>query len=213
MPQLYAVIKSMTKLILGLELNRAVYSDALPKIADTVGRLQWLESQGNGYAKDARILLLHRMTTTASFPFIVATFLLAPQGHFHITSCPRDSEYVLFLEAQAIKGLKDLSRTFKDSWPVQLVQLFKFYLWEMPTVNVSASDFWRHFPPYLPLYATVNLEQTERRRNGEFSLASGCTPTVSLALMGMRMAAFPATETCCERLFCQIRNLIGDFRQ
>jgi hypothetical protein len=27
-----------------------------------------------------------------------------------------------------------------------------------------------------------------------------------------RMEAFPVTECACERLFCQLRNLVGDFR-
>jgi hypothetical protein len=27
-----------------------------------------------------------------------------------------------------------------------------------------------------------------------------------------RIGAFPATECACERLFCQLRNFVGDFR-
>jgi hypothetical protein len=49
-------------------------------------------------------------------------------------------------------------------------------------------------------------------------LASGCFitgqqhDTDSFVDFVKRIGAFPATECACERLFCQLRNLVGHFR-
>jgi hypothetical protein len=44
------------------------------------------------------------------------------------------------------------------------------------------------------------------------SMAGQQHGTDSFVDLAKRIKAFPATECACERLFCQLRNLVGDFR-
>jgi hypothetical protein len=44
------------------------------------------------------------------------------------------------------------------------------------------------------------------------SIAGQQHDTDSLVDLVKWMEAFPATTCACERLFCQLRNLVGDFR-
>jgi hypothetical protein len=45
------------------------------------------------------------------------------------------------------------------------------------------------------------------------SIASQQHDTDSFVDLVKRIKAFPATECACERLFCQLRNLVGHFRR
>jgi hypothetical protein len=95
----------------------------------------------------------------------------------------------------------------------QIDDLFRFYIWEMETVEMSATDYWAKFPSHVPLREARTIEEEQLRKANIYDEDSGCASTASLVELGQRMAVFPATECACERLFCHLRNLIGDFRQ
>jgi hypothetical protein len=83
----------------------------------------------------------------------------------------------------------------------------------MDPLEMSVMAYWEKFPSHVPLREARTPQEHQLRLLNVFNEESGCIPTGSLVGLGQRMAVFPATETACERLFCHIRNLIGDFRQ
>jgi hypothetical protein len=124
----------------------------------------------------------------------------------------KDSDYGRFLQQWATTGLKSLCAIFKIPDAIDL-ELFEYYVWKMDTQHIATESFWEHFPMYLPLHDPKSLYEQDLRQQGIWIPESGCTPTATLVEIGRRMAAFPATECTCERLFCNLRNLVGDFRQ
>jgi hypothetical protein len=74
----------------------------------------------------------------------------------------------------------------------QMISLFQNYL-DNPRQFHSVKDLCTNWP----------------RR---VSIASRQPDTDSFVDLVKRTEAFPATECACERLFCQFRNLVGDFR-
>jgi hypothetical protein len=81
-----------------------------------------------------------------------------------------------------------------------------------PANESLGSDATDATPVLKKIHPAVTPDECNRRQAGEFSLASGCTPTDAFVEMGQRMSTFPATECCCARLFCNVRNIVGGFR-
>jgi hypothetical protein len=89
------------------------------------------------------------------------------------------------------KGVVTLSKTF--SYDVaQMTSLFQDYLdnpREFDSVKILCTNWLRR----------VSMAGRQHGTDSFFDLVE-------------RIEAFPATEYPCERLFCQLRNLVGDFR-
>jgi hypothetical protein len=147
-----------------------------------------------------------------NFSHIVATYLLSPRGHDHLRTVGKDSEYGRFLQQWAMTGLTSLCTIFKIP-NCAVLELFDYYVWKMDMGDVTTDALWANFPEYVPIHDPKTVHEQNLRHKGIFIPESGCTQTDALVELGKRMAAFPATECTCERLFCNVRNLIGDFRQ
>jgi hypothetical protein len=204
------VLNLLSLLIVRIEGNSTTYNQVFPAFASAIWELEHLP--GNRYSQSVVRFLTGRLTSTTDFSWIVATYLLSPSGHHHIRQFQRYDRYPQLLEARALEGIKTLCNIFKLE-NRQIEHLFRFYIWEMETEETSTIQHWAHFPSYLPLREARTIEENRLRQANVFSEESGCTSTAPLVELGHRMAVFPATECSCERLFCNVRNLIGDFRQ
>jgi hypothetical protein len=89
------------------------------------------------------------------------------------------------------KGVVTLSKAFPYD-VAQMINLFQDYL-DNPHQFHSVEDLCTNWP----------------RR---VSMAGQQHDTDSFVDLVKRLEALPATECACERLFCQLRNLAGDFR-
>jgi hypothetical protein len=141
----------------------------------------------------------------------VATYLLTASGHQHFRDSQNDQQYTDFLLSNAEVGLQTMATVFDIDYDAVL-EVFHFYLSSMPIRPSGIPHEWDNFPPFLEIRSPRTQDESDRRQAGELSLATGCTPTAAFVEIGQRMATFPATECCCERLFCNVRNVVGDFR-
>jgi hypothetical protein len=123
-----------------------------------------------------------------------------------------DFPYQQFLRHWATQGLQSLSSIFHIA-PENITDVFEYYLWKMEIPEISTSDLWAKFPEYLPISGAKNQHEENLRNSGVNTPESGCISTAALVEIGRRMAVFPASECHCERLFRNIRNLVGDYRQ
>jgi hypothetical protein len=191
-PDLAQVFTIFTAFLFRLESNSAVYSQVFPTFAHALSEFEHLPN--NRYRSRASLCLCGRFGRTADFSHIVAIYLLSPVGRKHIRESVRTSFYAGWMESFAREGIRSLCAIFHIESD-NVIDLFLHYLWEMGPETMPTREFWAHFPKF------VTLRE------------SGCTSAASLIELGERMAEFPATECSCERIFCQVRNLVGDFRQ
>jgi hypothetical protein len=203
------VLSIISDFIVQAEANYCVYSDVFPAFAETIAQLERFSD--NKYSRTAINCLFQRFSSTADFSHIVITFLLTPAGHAHFRRCVDRSPYQQFLREWAAQGLQSISTIFHLD-QVNLIEMFEYYLWKMEIPEISTSELWAKFPPFLPIYGPKNQQEEALRNSNVFTPESGCTSTAGLVEVGQRMAVFPASECACERLFCNIRNLVGDYR-
>jgi hypothetical protein len=94
-----------------------------------------------------------------------------------------------------------------------MIEAFEHYLWKREIPEIPTSELWAKFPPFLPISGAKNQDEENLRNLGVFTCESGCISTAALVEIEQRMAVFPASEYTCERSFCNVRNLVGDYRQ
>jgi hypothetical protein len=95
------------------------------------------------------------------------------------------------MEAMWNHGVAALAGAFSYS-VAHMTDLFQSYR-DHPRQFRSVMDLWADYPRFI-------------------SIAGRQLDTGPFVDLMKRIEAFPATECACERLFCQLRNLVGDFR-
>jgi hypothetical protein len=116
---------------------------------------------------------------------------MTPIGKTYYSVVARPSEFAASMETMWKKSVITLSKAF--SYDVaQMISLFQDYL-DNPRQFHSVEDLCTNWP----------------RR---VSMTGQQHDTDSFVDLVKRLEAFPAIECACERLFCQLRNLAGDFR-
>jgi hypothetical protein len=95
------------------------------------------------------------------------------------------------MEAIWLQGIDILAKMFSyDS--AEMIRVFQD-CFSNPRQFDSVKDLYSNYPHFI----SVAGQQLDAR---------------SFTDLLKRIKAFPATECACERLFCQLRNLVGDFR-
>jgi hypothetical protein len=132
-----------------------------------------------------------RFSETTDMNIIFACFLVTPIGKRYYSAVTRPNEFAASMERMWKNGVVTLSRAFHYD-VAQMISLFQGYL-DNPRQFHSVKDLCTYWP----------------RR---VSMASRQNDIDSFVVLVKRIEVFPATEWACERLFCQLRNLVGDFR-
>jgi hypothetical protein len=145
----------------------------------------------NKHAEALMNAVSRRFSETTDVNRIFTCFLVTPIGKRYYSTIPKPSEFAVSMETMWKKGVVTLSKAFHYD-VAQMICLFQDYL-DNPRQFHSVKDLCTNWP----------------RR---VSMAGQQQDTDSFVDLVKRIEAFPATECVCERLFCQLRNLVGDFR-
>jgi hypothetical protein len=146
--------------------------------------------RANKHAEALMNAVSRRSSETTDVNIIFTCFLVMPIGKRYYSAVTRLSEFAASMETMWKKGAVTLAKAFYYD-VAQMTNLFQDYL-DNPRQFGSVKDLCTNWP----------------RR---VSIAGRQHDTDSFVDIVKRMEAFPATERACERLFCQLRNLIGDF--
>jgi hypothetical protein len=147
------------------------------------------------------------------FTTFSAAFLMTPKGIQFMRTIERDSPFSGFFYETARIGIESLAIAFR--LPVSEVrEHFKFMIFDgAPPIFMDPLQFWKNYSRFLPLFPPCTSLELNLRLRGIFSPESGCTSSSNFVELGLRMLSFPASEVGCERVFCNLRNLIGDSRK
>jgi hypothetical protein len=147
--------------------------------------------RANKHAEALINAVSRRFSDTTDVNIIFACFLVTPIGKRYDSAVTRPSEFAASMETMWKKGVVTLSKAFHYDI-AQMIGLFQDYL-NNPRQFHSVKDLCTNWP----------------RR---VSIADQQHDTDSFVDLVKRIEAFPGTECACERLFCQLRNLVRDFR-
>jgi hypothetical protein len=95
------------------------------------------------------------------------------------------------MEAMWQPGIDPLAKVFSCD-EAEMIRPLQDYLYHLRHFD-SVKDLYSNYPQFI-------------------SVAGQQLDTCSFTDLVKRIEAFPATECACERLLCQLHNLIGDFR-
>jgi hypothetical protein len=132
-----------------------------------------------------------RFSETTDVNIIFTCFLVTPIKKTYYSAVTRPSEFAASMETMWKKGVVTLSKAFHYD-VAQIISFFQDYL-DNPRQFHSVKNLYTNWP-------------------GRVYIAGQQHDTDSFVDLVKRIEAFPATECACERLFCQLRNLVGDFR-
>jgi hypothetical protein len=147
--------------------------------------------RANKHAEALMNAVSRRFSETMDLNIIFTCFLVTPIGKTYYNAVTRPSEFAASMETMWKKGVVTLSKALHYN-VAQMISLFQDYL-----------DNPRQF------HSVKDLCTNWLRR---VSIAGQQHDTDSFVDIVKRIEAFPETECACERLFCQLRNLVGDFR-
>jgi hypothetical protein len=145
----------------------------------------------NKHAKALMNAVSRRFSETTDMNIIFTCFLVTPIGKTYDSAVTRPSEFAAGMKTMWEKGVVTLSKAFHYN-VAQMISLFQDYL-DNPCQFHSVKDKCANWPRPV-------------------SIAGQQHDIDSFVDLVKRIKAFPATECACERLFCQLRNLVGDFR-
>jgi hypothetical protein len=187
--KLNEVITVFRPFIKSAEGNSVPYSNIFPMLEKLMANFGAVRE--NKHAKTLRNAGSRRFSETTDVNILFICFLVTPIGKRYYSAVTRSSEFAVSMETMWKKGVVTLSRVFYYD-VAQMISLFQDYL-----------DNPRQF------HSVKGLCTSWPRR---VSIAGQQHDTDSFVNLVKGIEAFPATECACERLFCQLRNLVGDFR-
>jgi hypothetical protein len=187
--RLNEVMAVFKRFIKSAEGNSVSYSNIFPMLEKLMANLGAVRA--NKHAKALMNAVSRRFAETTDVNIIFTYFLVTPIGKTYYSAVTRPSEFAASMETMWKKGIVTLSKAFHYD-VAQVISLFQDYL-DNPRQFHSVKDLCTDWP----------------RR---VSIAGQQHDTASFVDLVKRMEAFPAIEYACERLFCQLRNLVGDFR-
>jgi hypothetical protein len=187
--RLNEVMTVFRRFIKSAEGNSVSYSNIYPiseKLMANLGALR-----ANKHAKVLMNAVSRRFSETTNVNIISACFLVTPIGTTYYSAVTPPSEFAASMETIWKKGVVTLSKAFHYD-VVQMISLFQDYL-DNPRQLHSVKNLCTNWPQ-------------------QISITGQQHDTDSFVDLVKRIETFPATECACERLFCQLRNLVGDFR-
>jgi hypothetical protein len=187
--RLNEVVAIFRRFIKSAEGNSVSYSNIFPMLEKLMTDLGALRA--NKHAEALINAVSRRFSGTTDVNIIFTCFLVTPIGKRYHSAVARPSEFAASMETMWKKGVVTLSKTFYYDI-AQMISLFQDYLDNRRQFH-SVKDLCMNWPRRL-------------------SIAGQRHDTNSFVDLVKRVEAFPATECACERLFCQLRNLVGDFR-
>jgi hypothetical protein len=177
------------RFIKSAEKNSVSYSNISPLLEELMANLGAVRA--NKHTEALKNAVSRRFSETVNVNITFTCFLMTPIRKRYYSAVTQSSEFAASLEAMWKKGVVTLSKAFHYD-VAQMINLFQDYL-----------DSQHQF------HAVKDLCTNWRRR---VSMAGQQHDNDSFVDLVKRIEAFPATEWACERLFCQFRNLVGDFR-
>jgi hypothetical protein len=148
--------------------------------------------RANKHAEALMNAVSRHFAETTDVNIIFTCFLVTPIGKRYYSAVTRPSEFAASMETMWKKGAVTLSKAFHYD-VAQMISLFQDYL-NNPRQFDSVKDLCTNWPR-------------------QVSMVGQQHDTDSFVDLVKRMEAFPGTECACERLFCQLRILVGDFRR
>jgi hypothetical protein len=145
----------------------------------------------NKHVEDLMNAVSRRFSETMDETIMFTCFLVTPIGKRYYSAVTRPSEFAASMKTMWKKGVVTLSKAFHYD-VAQMISVFQDHL-DNPRQFHSVKDLFTNWP----------------RRVSIAGQQHGIDSFVDLV---RRIEAFPATECACERLLCQLRNLVGDFR-
>jgi hypothetical protein len=147
--------------------------------------------RANTHAEALRNAVSRRLSETTDVNIIFTCFLVTPIGETYYSAATRPSEFAASTETMWKTGIVTSSKAFHYDVD-QMISLFQDYLDSQHQFH-SVKDLCTNWP----------------RR---VSIAGQQHDTDSFVDLMKQIEASPAAECACERLYCQLRNLVGDFR-
>jgi hypothetical protein len=187
--RLNEVMAVFRRFIKSAEGNSVSYSNIFPMLEKLMANLGALRA--NKHAEALMNAVLRRFSETTDVNIIFACFLVTPIGKRYYGVVMRPSEVAASMETMWKKGVATLSKALHYD-VAQITSLFQDYL---------DNPCWFHSVKELCTNWHRRVSMSGRQRD-----------TDSFVDLVKRIEALPATECACERLFCQLRNLVGDFR-
>jgi hypothetical protein len=170
--------------------NSVSYSNIFPMLEKLMANLGAVRA--NKHSEAFMNAVSRGLSETMDVNIIFTCFLVTPIRKTYYNAVRRPSEFAASMETMWKKVVVTLSKAFHYD-VTQMISLFQDYL-DNPRLFHSVKDLCIYWP----------------RR---VSIAGQQHDTDSFVDLVKRIEALPATEYVCERLFCQLRNLVGDFRR
>jgi hypothetical protein len=186
--RLNEVMAVFRRFIKSAEGNSVSYSNIFPMLEKL--RANFGALRANNHVEPLMNAVSRRFSDTMDVNIIFTCFLVTPVRKTYYSAVTRPSEFAASMETMWKKGVVTLSKAFHHD-VAQMISLFQDYL-DNPRQFHSVKGLCTYWP----------------RR---VSRAGGQDDVNSFVDLVKRIEAFPATECACERLFCQFRNLVGDF--
>jgi hypothetical protein len=187
--RLNEVMSAFRRFIKSAEGNPVSYSNILPMLDKLMAHLG--AARANKRTETLMNAVSRRFSETTDMNIIFTCFLVTPIRKTYYSAVTRPSEFAASMETMWKKGVVTLSKAFHyDS--AQMICLFQDYL-DNPRQFHSVMDLCTNWP----------------RR---VSIAGQQHDIDSFIDLVKRIEPFSATECACKRLFCQLHNLVGDFR-
>jgi hypothetical protein len=175
-----------------VEANSTSYFEVFPHLSKFLLALERLSIVRNRHAAALSQSLLRRFSSTADMTLLLACYVLTKEGLAWYKSIRRDSNEGMALKKMVCNGLETLTSSFHHD-PKIVKELFEMFVETATFGEASTREYWSGLDP--------QAEAGEKN-----------VPIFPLVDIAKRVQAFAATETSCERLFCQLRNMVGDFR-
>jgi hypothetical protein len=193
--ELNQVMNSCEKFLKKVEANQTSYFDIFLFFRDLLLDLVHLSSRYNRHSMLLFHAMLNRFKTTTDLSMLFTCFAFTEAGRLYYNSVGTGSDVHNALNVMIQAGMKTLSSIFQYN-EACVQSLFSHYLAAFADQRTykTTEKFWDEYPK------SVVHNNTELK-------------TDDLVDLARRVQRFPATEAGCERLFCNIRNLVGDFRQ
>jgi hypothetical protein len=185
--RLNEVMAVFRRFIKSAEGNSVSYSSIflmLEKLMADLGALR-----ANKHAEALMNAVSRRFSETTDMNILFTCFLVTPIGKRYYSAVTRPSQFAASMETMWKKGVVTLSKAFHYD-VAQMISLFQIYL-DNPRQFHSVKDLYTNWP-------------------WRVSMAGQQHDTDSFVDLVKRMDALPARECACEKLFCQLRNLVGD---
>jgi hypothetical protein len=148
--------------------------------------------RANKHAETLIKAVSKRFSRTTDLIIIFTCFLVTPDGRRYDSDVPRPGAFAASMEAIWNRGIAALATVFSSD-VAQMTHLFQNHP-DHPWQFGSVMDLTANYPRYV-------------------SIAGQQLDTGPFSDLVKRIEAFPATKCAFEKLFCQLRNSVGDFRR